>query len=234
MTVFDVSIYEPIHPGWTADSIAVTADSTIYTADGGPLEGATEATDAGVNAHIYDVDIIEPVASVWTADSTAVTADSTYWTADGGPLVGARDTTDAEVISAELPISEVGGVARPLKPFPVIGRGYGILPELEGEAIGIVGVIGKGQGKASELAGAAEGTVGAVGRSHGQLLVHAHALGNRGQAGAAVAVIKGLSIAAKGASVTRGWGTTTIALKGRAVGRHDDDEIAAVTLLLAA
>src|SRR5262245_36457468 len=142
MAVVDVILYEPIYPGWTADSVAITADSIIYTADGGPLAPAIDAIDAGVNANIYSVDIYEPVRSVWTADSTTVTADSIYWTADGGPLTGARDTTDAEVISAiiELPI---GGVYYPRrKPFLVEGYGYGVLPQLEGEAFGVVGVVG--------------------------------------------------------------------------------------------
>src|SRR5262245_4187993 len=146
MATFDVSIYEPIHPGWTADSTVVTADSVIYTADGGPLVGATEANDAAVNANIISADIYEPVARIWTADSTAVTADSTYWTADGGPLEGARDTADAEVIPAIIEVPIGGYVAARRKPFLVEGYGDGVLPRLEGEAHGWVGPEAVGMG----------------------------------------------------------------------------------------
>jgi hypothetical protein len=234
MAVFDVNLYEPIYPTWTADATAVTADSIIYTADGGPLEPAADTTDAGVNAHIYDVDIVEPVGRIWTADSTAVTADSTYWSADGGPLEGASDVTDAEVISAELPV-EVGGVVRPLKPFPVVGRGYGILPQLEGEAFGTVAAVGNGVAKLPRLKGAATGSIGVAGRSAGELIIRAAAIGRHGQAGVGEAVLKGLSIASDGAIGIRGSGLGMIVkLNAAAIGRHDDDEAAVMTLLLAA
>src|SRR5262245_52468541 len=105
VAVYDVNIFEPIHPIWTADSTAVTADSVVYTADGGPLAPATDQTYAAVNANVLFADIYEPVASPVTADTTLYTADNTIWpTADGGILEGARDATDAEVISAELPV----------------------------------------------------------------------------------------------------------------------------------
>src|SRR5262245_10254943 len=139
MTVFDVSLYEPIYPGVTADSTAVTADSTTWTADGGPLLGAVDAGDAVVNANFINAEIYEPIHSGWTADSTGVTADSTFYTADGGPLVGATDFTDAEVISVPVVIEGGGGYVPPLKPFPVEGRGYGVLPELEGDGFVAVG-----------------------------------------------------------------------------------------------
>src|SRR5262245_13806481 len=103
MATYTVDLYEPIHPGWTADSAAVTTDNTIHTADGGPLIGAVDANDAVVNANFVYADLYEPIHSGWTVDSTTVTADSPFWTADGGPLVGATDFTDAEVIAAALP-----------------------------------------------------------------------------------------------------------------------------------
>src|SRR5262245_6547051 len=130
MATYTVDLYEPIHPGWTADATTVTADSVIYTADGGPLVGATEVNDAVVNASFISADIFEPVASVWTADSTAVTADSTYWTADGGPLEGARDIADAQIIPAIIELPGGGYVAAPRRPRAVTGYGYGVLPEL--------------------------------------------------------------------------------------------------------
>lgn len=155
MSTFDVDLLEPIHPGWTADTAAVTADSVIYTADGGPLVPATEATDAGVNAHIYDVDIFEPVAHGWTADTTAITADSVIYTADGGPLVGATELLDAEVIA--VPIIAVGEIYR-RRPRVIEGVGFGILSALEGEAHGVIYASG-GAGHATlpSLTGSAEG-----------------------------------------------------------------------------
>jgi hypothetical protein len=148
VATFDVSLYEPIYPAWTADSTAVTADSAVYTADGGPLVGATEANYAAVNAHVLFAEIVEPVAAVWTADSTAVSADSDYWSADGGPLDGARESLDAAVIPAivELP----GGYVPPPRRRPrlVTGYGYGILPQLLGYGRGVVGVTGDGKGPA--------------------------------------------------------------------------------------
>jgi hypothetical protein len=233
MATFDVSIYEPIHPGWTADSTVVTADSTVYTADGGPLQLVTEATDAGINAHIYDVDIFEPVASVWTADSSVVTADSAIYTADGGPLVGAREITDAEVISAEVPIYG-GGYYRPLKPYPVVGHGYGVLPELEGEAIGVVAAIGAGASELPQIGGEAAGASGVAGHGAAQIPIHAEAVGQRGVTGALDAA---LAIAAAGNGAAAAYGSasgTIVQLKGAATGRHDDDEAAIITFLLAA
>src|SRR5215831_7871810 len=120
MAIFDVSLYEPIYPAWTADSTVITADSIYYTADGSPLVGTVESTDAVVNANFISADIFEPVGRVWSADSTAVTADSIYYTADGSPLEGARDATDAEVISISVPIG--GAVYAPRRrPLPVVG-----------------------------------------------------------------------------------------------------------------
>jgi hypothetical protein len=51
MAVLDVSLNEPIRPGVNADTLAYSADNTIWpTADGGILEGATETVDAEVVA----------------------------------------------------------------------------------------------------------------------------------------------------------------------------------------
>jgi hypothetical protein len=93
--------------GLCADS----ADNTIWTADGGALVGATDATDALVNADIVYADVYEPVGGIVTADSTNYTADSTIWTADGGVIGGATDTTDAEAVS--LPVFGGGGFYYP-------------------------------------------------------------------------------------------------------------------------
>jgi hypothetical protein len=235
MASFDVSLYEPLYPGVTADSSTPTVDSLTPTADGGILIGATDQVYAAVNANVLFADIYEPVAPVVTADTTAYSADNATWpTADGGTLEGARDTTDAEVISAEVPIYG-GGYPPLLRPYPITGYGYGVLPQLEGEAFGTVIVAGRGLGRLPNLAGAADGTVGIAGRSQAQILVRAVAIGQHGQFGTAVGVFKGLSIVSEGAAGTRGSGLGTIVkLNATAIGRHDDDEAAVMTFLLAA
>lgn len=206
---------------------------------------------------VFTVDLYEPIDAVVTADSTAYTADNSTWpTADGGILVGALDAADAaviaagasvlveaadaadfldaEIIAAEIPLGG-GGYYPPLRPFPVVGRGFGILPELEGEAHGVVVVVGTGVGALPSLVGEAAGTAGVAGRSAAQLVVRAAAIGTRGQAGAAVAVLKGLSVASAGVVGTRGSGSGMIMkFEAAANGRHDDDEAAVMAFLLAA
>ena len=111
---------------------------------------------------IITAELFEPVSPVVTADSTAYTADNTTWpTADGGLLTGAVDTLDgiagiladvveaanaadvldAEVIAAHVPVAG-GAYYPPRRPSPVIGYGYGVLPQLEGEGHGVVGRAG--------------------------------------------------------------------------------------------
>ena len=109
----------------------------------------------------------------------------------------------------------VGGAHYPRRrPLPVYGVGYGILPQLWGEAHGVVGVAGK---------------------SAAQVLVRATAVGACGQAGNAAVVLKGLSIAGKGAVGARGSGEGMIVkFSGSATGQHDDDEAAVIAFLLAA
>jgi hypothetical protein len=100
------------------------------------------------------------------------------------------------------------------RPLPVYGVGYGVLPQLEGEAHGVVGVAGK---------------------SAAQILVSASAVGAGGQAGTAAVVLKGLSVAGRGAIGTHGAGAGMIVkFSGTATGRHDDDEAAVIAFLLAA
>lgn len=171
-----------------------------------------------------------------TADTLLYTADNSTWpTADGGSTyAGATDFLDAEVIAATVPVGGGGYYPRP-KPFPVEGVGYGILPELEGEAFGVVVVAGAGVGTLARLAGKATGTAGVAGRSAAQLVVRAAAIGSSGQVGAAVAVLKGLSVASAGVIGIRGSGSGMIMkFKATASGRHDDDEAAALFLMLAA
>jgi hypothetical protein len=229
----------------TVDSTAHTADATFPTADG------------YVPTNIVAADLSEPVGRHVTADTAAYSADNTIWpTADGGILGGAGDSFDALVLAADTAIlaeaaaaadvldatieaaeAPVYGGARhyPPKPFPVIGVGYGILPPVRGEAHGVVIVAGVGAAVLPGFVGEAAGTAGVVGRSVAQLVVRAAAIGTRGQAGNAAAVLKGLSVASAGVVGTRGSGSGTIVkLQGAANGRHDDDEAAMMAFLLAA
>jgi hypothetical protein len=133
----------------------VTADSTLWTAD-------TICVTADGRVICIDADVVEPVRISITADTSLYTADNTTWpTADGG-AGGATDNFDAvvEVAGAVIVVEAAdaldqldadveaaaavigGGGARyypPPRPAPVVGVGYGVLPELEGEAHGVVG-----------------------------------------------------------------------------------------------
>jgi hypothetical protein len=208
----------------TVDTLLYTADATFPTADGYIPAGA-----------IILAEVIEGPQAHVTADSTAYTADASYPTADGFiPAVGASDTLDAEVVAIPIPIPISGGVF-PRRPGLVEGYGYGILPQLKGEAFGAIGVVGDAVGALSRLRGAADGTVGVAGRSAGQLVIRAAAVGVRGQAGAAEATFKGLSAASEGAIGMHGSGSGMIVkLEATASGRHDDDEAAVLTFLIAA
>jgi hypothetical protein len=209
----------------TVDTLLHTADATFPTADGYIPAGA-----------IILAEVVEGPAAHVTADTTAYSADASYPTADGFvPAVGASDTLDAEVVAIPIPIPISGGVFRPRRPEPVEGYGYGILPQLEGEAFGAVGVAGDAVGTLPRTRGAADGTVGVVGHSAGQLVIRAAAVGVCGQTGAAIAVLKGLSVAGDGAAGVRGHGSGMIVkFTATASGRHDDDEAAVLTFLLAA
>jgi hypothetical protein len=212
--------------------MTVTVDSTAYTAD-----GTWPSADGFIPANIVFADLSEPVGGHVTADTTAYTADDTIWpTADGGVLPGASDVLDATVIAGEIEIPiGGGGYYPPLRPFPVVGVGFGILPEIRGEAFGAVVVAGVGVGTLPSLVGEAAGTAGVAGRSAARLVVRAAAIGTRGQVGAAVAVLNGLSIESAGVVGTRGLGSGVIMkFKATAIGRHDDDEAAVMAFLLAA
>src|SRR5262245_17937511 len=110
MTIFNVNLYESIDAVITADTIVYSADNAAWpTADGGILTGATELSDAVVNANFVFANIYEPIATQISADTNNYSADNTIWpTADGGILEGAKDATDAEIIPAIITIP-VGG-----------------------------------------------------------------------------------------------------------------------------
>jgi hypothetical protein len=237
--------------------MSVTADTVRYTAD-----AHYPTADGFVPANIILAEVVEPAGASSgthvTADSVLFTADSHYPTADGlvpgnsipaevvdaiviaadaavmVEAAAAADVLDATVEAAEAPV--YGGARHyPPKPFPVIGVGFGILPALEGEAHGVVTLVGVGIGTLPGLTGEAAGTAGVAGRSAAQLVLRAAAVGTRGQAGNAAAVLEGLSVASAGVVGSRGSGSGTVMkFRAAASGRHDDDEAAIVAWLLAA
>jgi hypothetical protein len=116
--VISAEIYEPVHPGPGADTTLYSADETVWpTADGGIIEGATDTTDAAVNADI---------GIVWVYEYVNATTD-----------------LDAELIAAEVP-AYAGGYYRRRRPALVYGVVRGRLPALDGEAHGVVGLPGSG------------------------------------------------------------------------------------------
>lgn len=235
--------------------MSVTADTVRYTAD-----AHYPTADGFVPANVISAELVEPAGvssgTHVTADSVRYTADATYPTADGlvpgnsipaeavdatviavgaAVLVEAADAADVLDATVEPASAVGGGGLAPLRPYPVEGIGLGILPQLEGEAHGVVIAAGTGVGTLPGPVGEAAGTVGVVGRSAARLVVRAAAIGTRGQAGAAAAVLKSLSVASAGAVGSRGSGSGTIVkLEAAASGRHDDDEAAMMTFLLAA
>ena len=197
-----------------ADIVALTG----ATASVGTI-GAIEASDAG--AFAGSVTCSGPLSAIEAADSftgTAVVADAgsafgmlaASEVADTAELAGA---VSGEVI--EPPILIVGGrYSRPQWPIVVEGVGYGVLPQLEGEAFGLVVGVGSGAGNLPRSTGAGAAAVGVDGRSAARLVIRAAASGDLGFAGSASGSIVGI--------------------KAAAIGQHHDDEIAIVALLLAA
>ena len=111
------------------------------------------------------------------------------------------------------PVLVGGGGYRALwRPPVIIGVGVGVLPELVGEAHGIVTAAGTAAA-ALQLAGAADGTISV------------------GGLGAALLQI---DVTARGDVVALGVGAGSIGFTGRAIGRADDDEAAVLAWLLAA
>ena len=117
---------------------------------------------------------------------------------------------------------------------PVIGEGYGILPELEGEAHGIVTIAGTGVG-AIRLVGEAHGVVGAAGLVAARIVVDAKAIGDCGEVGDGVAILKSFAMGfwrCRGARLGLGHDRETSRVSAN--GRHDNDDEGAVMIVLAA
>ncbi len=193
---------------WTADTHCVTADGRIICIDAAVVEAAAAA---------------EIVDSVVQWAGVAVVSEAAY----------AVETLDA-VVQPAIVVVIGGGTYRPELPLPVEGIGDGILPRLIGEAHGVVIAASAGAGTLRGFVAVADGSAGAVGHSAAQFVIRAAAVGARGQAGIAAAVLDGLGAAGSGAVITRGQGSGVIAnLEAAAIGRCDDDE-AVVAWLLAA
>jgi hypothetical protein len=244
---------------WTADTLCVTADGRIICIPASVAEAASalDAFDAVRIAGAIAADVAEAAAALDDLDATAIaggavipadvaeaasasdladaisdiaadaieaaTATDELDAAIGAQVLfgtvdepaGALDQLDATVEAVEVPIDGGGAYYPPLqRPYPVVGRGYGVLPALWGEAHGVVGAVGK---------------------SAARLVVRAAATGACGQVGNAAVVLKGLTLASKGAVGARGTGSGTIVkFSGSACGHHDDDEAAVIAILLAA
>jgi hypothetical protein len=201
--VISADVAEAADASDTSDAIGVFAADAIEPANA--LDGFDAVTDVAAA-------VDEAAGALDDLDAVAVPAGVVL--ADVAEAANGLDQLDADVVYAEVPIAAAGGRAQPRRPLPVYGVGYGVLPELWGEA---------------------HGTVGVVGKSAAQLPVHANAVGACGQAGNAAVMLKGLAVAGKGAIGTRGTGSGMIVkFSGTATGQQDDDEAAVIAFLLAA
>jgi hypothetical protein len=147
-----------------------------------------------------------------------------YFGPSGTPLADVVSISAAviELVGQEIAaidqvveVTAGGGGALLPRLRPVVGVGFGVLPEIEGDARGVVVVAGDGKGTLAEVSGAASGVVGIAGRGAGQLQnADAVAIGVGGVHGS-------------------GFGMVT-ELKATAIGQVDDSEGAAMIVLLAA
>jgi hypothetical protein len=115
-----------------------------------------------------------------------------------------------------------------------VGYGEGILPQLEGEAHGVVVAASNATALLPGFVAAAAGSAGAAGSSAALLVLKAAASGERGARGSTDAVLdcRGAGL---GTAVACGRASGAIAkLEANAIGRYDDDEAAAIVWLLAA
>jgi hypothetical protein len=236
----DTTLYKSDNATWpTADGGVVSgasdslnavavAGGAVISADVAEAAAASDLADA---VSIVSADAIEPASASDNfdaiADVTASVAEATTALDQTDAAVGAQvlfgtvdepaaalDTLDADIVSEVVAVPGGGARYRLRRPLPVYGVGYGILPQLWGEA---------------------HGTVGVAGKSAAQIVVHADAVGACGQAGDAAATLKGLSVAAHGAVGTRGTGSGMIVkFNATATGRLDDDEAAVIAFLIAA
>jgi hypothetical protein len=201
--VIDADLAEAADAADIADAVSSVSADAIEPANA--LDDLDAVTDVAADA-------IEAADALDELDAVAVPAGVIL--ADVVEATTALDQIDATVDAVEVPVDGGGAYYPPQqRPFPVVGRGYGILPPLWGEAHGVVGAVAKGAAR---------------------LVVRAAAVGASGQAGNAVVTLS-LAVAGKGAIGARGNGSGTIVkFSGSATGRIDDDEAAVIAFLLAA
>lgn len=203
--VISADVLEAADASDTADAIGVFAADTIEGASA--LDVIDAVTDVAADA-------IEAATAIDELDA-AVGANVLFGTVD--EPAGALDQLDADVDAEAGGIVDGGGAFYPplQRPLPVYGIGYGILPQLVGEAHGVVAVAGDGVGALPDVAAEVAASVGVAGRSEAKLLrVRAAAIGACGTRGSGEGVI--------------------VKFSGTATGRHDDDEAAVIAFLLAA
>jgi hypothetical protein len=199
-----------------ATDIVAFVGATGAGANAGIL-AATEAADTSAIAG--SVICVGTLSAIEAADSFAGTGSIIDAGSAFGVLAASEAADTAEVVgdvTGEVapPVSVGGGYWRPYRqPVAVEGVGYAILPQLEGEAHGLVGTDADGVATLSDVVGAAVATAGVAGRSEARLAIRAAVIGDCGPAGS---------------------GSGVVTLKGAAIGRHDDDEAAMIALLLAA
>ena len=187
------------------------------TGTGALQAGAAVIAGAGLVASAGTGDL---VAGPATVAGEGVVIEEGVAVGTGALVAGAAAVSGEGEVTGEVapPVSVGGGRYYPFRqdrPLPVEGIGYAILPQLEGEAHGLVGVAGTGAASQPRgLVGAGAGAVGVVGRSAARFAINAAAVGDRGLAGSGAGTIVGI--------------------KAAAIGRHDDDEAAAVMALLLA
>jgi hypothetical protein len=200
------------------------------------ITGALAATEAA--------DVASFAGTVATLGTLAATEEADAFAATGivaaaGEIVGTLTATEgadtaafAGVVSVQVAIVVGGGgYYPPERPMPVEGAGYGILPRIEGEAHGVVVRV-----LAAIRPARIEHWVSAGIAGHGavRLSIKAVAAGDHGRVGAAIAVLR-VDAAGSGVAGARGRGSGMVAnLRADAVGRHDDDEAAAIAWMLAA
>jgi len=227
----------------TGNTGALVADAATVAGLGVSVSIGTGAAQAGAAAVAGAGLSVSTGTGTLLAGSTTVTGEGVVLedgaaVGTGALVAGAATVAGAGEVTGEVapPIFVGGGHFRPQprRPLPVEGVGYGILPEFEGEAHGLVVVAGTGVAFLPRVGGGGAGTVDVAGRSAAWLAVKVAAIGARGQAGAGDALLEGLSVAGEGVAGARGSGSGAILLKGAATGQHDDDEAAIMALLLAA
>lgn len=229
------NITESESVGITAASLTLSGSNITEAESVGII--AVSLTLVGQNITVTDVtDVIVSITSLELAFAPQAIAviDIEIFAAASLSLVGSDLTIiDQEIV--ELPPSAGYVLPLPTRLPRVEGRGFGILPKLDGVARGVVYPIGNGIGQLPSVIGYAAGAIGATGSSaHGAVpLFRAAAQGYRGQVGTANAGLEVIGNSS-GIAVSHGSGSgTVVKFAGKARGRHDDDDDI-TTFLLAA